>query len=252
MAKSPNASTLESLSELVQGGLTLCDSSSSSSPRSTWAQHQDFRRGVHHFLRVFYDELPDQAARVWEFSFVTFTSYDDLTAEEIDDLPPEADDVYENGAPGKLCFNRAEIRVAVNWLTVLLDRAKLKSGDRPSIKISAREQGRKVKKRRGRNQTTSVRSGRKRPARDGNSVAFSADELKNARNGLNFTQERAAEWFGVTARQYKRWESGNQRGMHRPNHGNLQIFVNCERQHIELPLRRDTQMSPSADTENSR
>ncbi len=83
------------------------------------------------------------------------------------------------------------------------------------------------------------------------SVAFDAKVLRSARVALCLTQEQAAQWFGVHERQYKRWESGQQIGMHLPNYGRFQVFTTWAQQHTGLPPPYDTQMSPSPDTQKS-
>jgi len=51
----------------------------------------------------------------------------------------------------------------------------------------------------------------------GNSYAFDRILLAKARELKNLTQQEAATLFDVTLRQIKRWESGEQKGMHMPN-----------------------------------
>ena len=62
------------------------------------------------------------------------------------------------------------------------------------------------------------------------SFAFSAADLKSARSAIKVTQEQAAHWFQITSRQYKRWESGKQKGMHAQHHLRLQAFLEWAKQ----------------------
>lgn len=67
------------------------------------------------------------------------------------------------------------------------------------------------------------------------SLKLDAKLLRNARIKLGVTQAAAAQWFQVTERQYKRWESGKQSGVHMTNFPRIKCFINWAKQNSGLP-----------------
>ncbi len=108
-----------------------------------WDRLRHFRNRFHHYVRVIFDEVP-QEVRTLEVD--RFLAFDEMTDEDRSSLSPYALDIDDYGPraelegagiPGKLDFDDVGIRRAIRWLQVMVDRlAVVAHPSRPALDLS--------------------------------------------------------------------------------------------------------------------